>query len=664
MTAPRCRRIRETLDARRLNPSRDRGWLRKLGSSGGRSSWRRSTGPWPRLDDDSAAMLYLVGEPGIGKTRLLAELQARAHGLRHLVLGGRAAEFERDLPFGLFVAALDDYLASLTTTSWPPWAPTPAARRRPSWAGSSRRWPTWPRATPAGLQEERYRDPPGGAGPARGAERPPPGRPRARRRPLGRRRVGRAALPPRRPPARRSGPAGPRHAVGGDVAPARRRPRTGGAGRVGRAGAARPSVPRRRPAAHRRPRRPAPVRGQWRQPVLPAAARAGGRQRRRPTGWGLRPGRPGRAAGGAGRPGGRAGGAVGSGPLRCWRERRSRASRSSPSWRPPPPGWRRPRRSTSSTSWSGSTWCARRRSPGASASGTRSSATASTSPPGPAGASPPTAASPSVLERQGASPQVRAHHVERSARPGDAQRRRPAAGGGPQPPAPRAPATASRWYQAALRLLAHDQYEAAPRPARGQRHHPRLGRPAGREPVRPPRRPRPRPARDGRGAGPAHRRLRRHRAPPRPPPRRPRPSHLGAGRPRRPGFTRGGHPQGGAGRRRHLHLRLPRHAVLGRHRRGGRRRPSALLPSRSPPWPCSASPSTSRATPGRPPGTSTGPPPSPTPSPTPPSPPSPTPCTTWPGPRSTWSASTAPFATRSGGSPSPRRRARATCSCR
>ncbi len=66
------------------------------------------------LDEGTSAMLYLVGEPGIGKTRLLAELHAQAQARRHLVLVGRAAEFERDLPFGLFVAALDDYLASLT----------------------------------------------------------------------------------------------------------------------------------------------------------------------------------------------------------------------------------------------------------------------------------------------------------------------------------------------------------------------------------------------------------------------------------------------------------------------------------------------------------------------------------------------------------------------
>ncbi|MDQ4130188.1 MAG: AAA family ATPase, partial [Actinomycetota bacterium] len=58
-------------------------------------------------------ILQVLGEPGIGKSRLLAELGARARQRRHLVLSGRSAEFERDVPFGVFVAALDDHLASL-----------------------------------------------------------------------------------------------------------------------------------------------------------------------------------------------------------------------------------------------------------------------------------------------------------------------------------------------------------------------------------------------------------------------------------------------------------------------------------------------------------------------------------------------------------------------
>jgi DNA-binding CsgD family transcriptional regulator len=63
--------------------------------------------------DGSARALAVVGEPGIGKTRLLAELGALAEHRGQLVLSGRAAEFERDLPFGVFVDALDDHLRAL-----------------------------------------------------------------------------------------------------------------------------------------------------------------------------------------------------------------------------------------------------------------------------------------------------------------------------------------------------------------------------------------------------------------------------------------------------------------------------------------------------------------------------------------------------------------------
>jgi DNA-binding CsgD family transcriptional regulator len=59
------------------------------------------------------AALEVVGEPGIGKTRLLAELADRADRRGHLVLSGSASELERDLPFGVFVDALDEYLQGL-----------------------------------------------------------------------------------------------------------------------------------------------------------------------------------------------------------------------------------------------------------------------------------------------------------------------------------------------------------------------------------------------------------------------------------------------------------------------------------------------------------------------------------------------------------------------
>lgn len=66
-----------------------------------------------QLRDGRPALLEVVGEPGIGKTRLLAELGARADALGHLVLSGSASELERDLPFSVFVDALDEYVESL-----------------------------------------------------------------------------------------------------------------------------------------------------------------------------------------------------------------------------------------------------------------------------------------------------------------------------------------------------------------------------------------------------------------------------------------------------------------------------------------------------------------------------------------------------------------------
>jgi ATP/maltotriose-dependent transcriptional regulator MalT len=65
------------------------------------------------LDGGRSAALALVGEPGIGKTRLLADLAARSDARGHLVLYGSASELERDLPFWVFVDALDEYVAGL-----------------------------------------------------------------------------------------------------------------------------------------------------------------------------------------------------------------------------------------------------------------------------------------------------------------------------------------------------------------------------------------------------------------------------------------------------------------------------------------------------------------------------------------------------------------------
>jgi DNA-binding CsgD family transcriptional regulator len=65
------------------------------------------------LDDGRSAALAIVGEPGVGKTRLLSELAARADRRGLLVLSGSAGELERDLPFWLFVDALEEYVRGL-----------------------------------------------------------------------------------------------------------------------------------------------------------------------------------------------------------------------------------------------------------------------------------------------------------------------------------------------------------------------------------------------------------------------------------------------------------------------------------------------------------------------------------------------------------------------
>jgi DNA-binding CsgD family transcriptional regulator len=62
------------------------------------------------LDQGRSVAILLVGEPGIGKTRLLAEFCARADVEGHLVLSGSASELEQELPFSVFVDALDEYV--------------------------------------------------------------------------------------------------------------------------------------------------------------------------------------------------------------------------------------------------------------------------------------------------------------------------------------------------------------------------------------------------------------------------------------------------------------------------------------------------------------------------------------------------------------------------
>jgi ATP/maltotriose-dependent transcriptional regulator MalT len=65
------------------------------------------------LERRSFAALEVRGEPGIGKTRLLAELGERADEAGHIVLSGSATELEGEVPFWVLLDALDEYLQSL-----------------------------------------------------------------------------------------------------------------------------------------------------------------------------------------------------------------------------------------------------------------------------------------------------------------------------------------------------------------------------------------------------------------------------------------------------------------------------------------------------------------------------------------------------------------------
>ena len=90
------------------------------------------------LERGRPSAIELVGPAGIGKTRLLAELGARADARGHLVLAGAASELERDLPFWVFVDALDEYVERLDPRRLERMDEARARRARPDLPGAVR----------------------------------------------------------------------------------------------------------------------------------------------------------------------------------------------------------------------------------------------------------------------------------------------------------------------------------------------------------------------------------------------------------------------------------------------------------------------------------------------------------------------------------------------
>ncbi len=91
------------------------------------------------LGSGAASCVAIEGEPGIGKTRLLHELRDRAEARGCLVLAGSAAEFERSEPFSVWADALDAYVAAqqLDVAAAADLAEILPSLRRPGMAGSA-----------------------------------------------------------------------------------------------------------------------------------------------------------------------------------------------------------------------------------------------------------------------------------------------------------------------------------------------------------------------------------------------------------------------------------------------------------------------------------------------------------------------------------------------
>ena len=364
-----------------------------------------------------------------------------------LVLEGRGAEYESEVPFGILVDALDEYLAGLDGARLERVAGDAAADLGavfPSLRGASGRRRALPRRTArcAGLLERL----PAGRGAAAGP----------RRRALGRRSLRRGA----RARAAQAASARPRARARAPLAPG---PRAHGRGARGRR-PARPRRAHRARAARRVRRRRAAAGGNRRRAARTGSARSAAATRSTSS---SSPGpakpRPGRAAGPAPDDLAVPGAVIAALSVELdglppaarrllERGRAGRASRSSSTSRsrsrsrPPPPRW------TRSTCCSRATWSGRPTCRGGCASVTRSCAGPSTSRRGWAGGSPRTRAPRRRWRRAARRRRCSRATSSRRPRPATSAPSRVLAEAG-EAAATRAPAAAGHWFAAALRLL-------------------------------------------------------------------------------------------------------------------------------------------------------------------------------------------------------------------
>jgi predicted ATPase len=102
---------------------------------GRRAELDRAMGALEAAETGSPVHLLVAGEAGVGKSRLVAELAARAESRSvHVLRGGCASMGTEGLPYGPIVEILGDMMRALderrSARSW--------GRRAPTWRGSSR----------------------------------------------------------------------------------------------------------------------------------------------------------------------------------------------------------------------------------------------------------------------------------------------------------------------------------------------------------------------------------------------------------------------------------------------------------------------------------------------------------------------------------------------